>query len=119
MATQSSYVIEATGWHITEGHADWMESDEPLASRDDVRAAYHEVETLIRPFAQYRIVGLLHDDVGKTEYTPVEGGTGVRLLISPSGMSVETFEVCVADEISYGLVDACDCGACTASSDER
>lgn len=117
MTTQSSYVIEAVGWHITEGHADWMESDEPLASRDDIRAAYHEVETLIRPFAQYRIVGLLHDDVGKTEYTPMEGGTGVRLVISPSGMSVEAFEVCVAEEIGFGLADYCDCTRCAAQEE--
>ncbi|MQA61244.1 MAG: hypothetical protein GEU86_07055 [Actinophytocola sp.] len=112
MTSQSSYVLEASGWHITEGHADWLESDTPLASVDSVRAAYLEVDSLIRPFAQYRIIGLLHEDVGRTEYAPVAGGTGVRLVVSPSGMSVESFEVCVAEERNLGLVDSCDCTAC-------
>lgn len=113
MTPQSSYVLEATGWHITEGHADWLRSGTPLASRDEVRAAYLALDSLIRPRAQYRIIGMLQEDVGRTEYAPVAGGTGVRLVVSASGMSVEAFEVCVADEMAIGLVDCCDCVKCS------
>lgn len=114
--SQSSYVLEAAGWHITEGHAGWMRSGTPLACRDDVRDAYQRLDSLIQPYAQYRIIGMLQGDVGQTEYSPVEGGTGVRLTISTSGLSVEAFEVCVAEEASLGLVDFCDCSQCAAVS---
>lgn len=119
MTPQSSYVLEATGWHITEGHADWLSSGTPLANRDEVRAAYLALDSLIRPRAQYRIIGMLHDDVGRTEYAPVAGGTGVRLVVSAKGMSVESFEVCVADELAIGLVDSCDCAKCTDDANDR
>lgn len=112
MTPRSSYVLEATGWHITEGHADWLHSDTPLAWRDDVRAAYVEVDSLIVPHARYRIIGMLHEDIGRTEYAPVTGGTGVRLVVSAAGMSVEPFEVCVAEETHLGLVEFCSCGDC-------
>lgn len=112
MTTQSSYVLEATGWHIIEGHSDWMSSDAPLASRDDVVAAYTEVDSLIHPDAHYRIIGMMQDEVSRTEYTPVEGGTVVRLVVSAAGMSVDTYEICVATEVEFGLVESCDCSKC-------
>lgn len=116
MTTQSSYVLEALGWHITAGHSDWLESGELLAGRDDVQTAYREVDSRLRPHARYRIIGMMHEDSGRTEYSPIEGGVGVRLLVSGSGLTVEEFEVCVADEVGFGLVDTCDCGRCVVSS---
>lgn len=111
-AASSSYVLEALGWHITAGHLDWLESGETLAGRADVQTAYREVDSRLRPNAKYRIIGMLHEDAGRTEYSPVEGGTGVRLLVTAAGLSVEEFEVCVADEVNFGLVDGCDCDRC-------
>lgn len=116
MTSQSSYVLEALGWHIAAGHEDFLESGEMLAARDDVRNAYLEVDSRLRPDARYRIIGMMHDDSGHTEYSPIEGGVGVRLLVSASGLSVEEFEVCVADEVDFGLVDTCDCGRCVLTS---
>jgi hypothetical protein len=112
MTAASSYVLEALGWHITAGHLDWLSSGETLAGRADVQDAYREVDSRLRPHAKYRIIGMLHEDSGRTEYSPVEGGLGVRLLVSATGLSVEEFEVCVADEIAFGLVQGCDCERC-------
>lgn len=108
----SSYVLEALGWHITAGHSDWLTSGEVLAERADVRSAYLEVDSRLRPDARYRIIGMMHEENGHTEYSPVQGGIGVRLLVSPSGLQVEEFEVCVAEEVGFGLVEVCDCGRC-------
>lgn len=108
----NSYVLEALGWHITAGHSDWLDSGESLAERADVQTAYREVDSRLRPHARYRVIGMMHDDTGRTEYAPVEGGTGVRLLVSAAGLAVEEFEVCVAEEVGFGLVDFCDCTAC-------
>lgn len=116
MTAQSSYVLEALGWHITAGHTDWLESGETLAGRDDVQSAYREVDSRLRPDAKYRIIGMMQDDAGRTEYSPVEGGLGVRLLVSGTGLTVEEFEVCVAEEVGFGLVDGCDCGRCVLTS---
>lgn len=116
MTAQSSYVLEALGWHITAGHSDWLESGEILAGRADVQSAYRELDSRLRPDALYRIIGLMQDDNGRTEYAPIAGGVGVRLLVSGAGITVEEFEVCVADEVGFGLVDGCDCGRCVVSS---
>lgn len=112
MTTQSSYVLEATGWHIIEGHSEWMSSDAPLASRADVVAAYTELDSLIQPDTHYRIIGLMQDDASRTEYTPVDGGTVVTLMVSGAGIQVDTYEICVASEVEFGLVESCDCSQC-------
>jgi len=112
MTAQESYVLEAMGWHITAGHADWLESGETLADRADIRSAYEALDSRLRPDALYRIIGLMHHDSSHTEYTPVEGGRGVRLLASGDGLKVEEFEVCVAEEVQFGLVEGCDCARC-------
>nr|PZM96471.1 MAG: hypothetical protein DIU77_10690 [Thermocrispum agreste] len=112
MTAQESYVLEAMGWHITAGHSDWLQSGESLAGRADVRLAYEALDRKLRPDALYRVIGLMHHDSSHTEYTPVEGGRGVRLLVSGDGLKVEEFEVCVADEVAFGLVGGCDCTRC-------
>lgn len=118
-SSSSSYLLEALGWHITGGHADWLESGEALAGRDDVCAAYTQLDSLIDPYAQYRITGLMDGDQSQTDYTPVNGGIGARLMVSGLGISVEAFEVCVQEEAEYGLVERCDCRRCDSTTEAR